>query len=381
MNSNPLVKPLLAGAFAGASGVAALALILVLWLGIGLAWQYAFYSSIPVIRDMALPAVIQDVNRLPSFLWSWRWALFTLALVGAPLAYVDYLGERYPSPIRERLAGVVLLAIVSTAIIAGLLIQIDQSLYGNLALMRNESLPNARELQGAVANLVLIGLVVSLAVAGGIWLYWSWWYKHWRRWMRITAPPPAHTEAMVHPDVWFERRRQRERLRMVAGLTLAGLAALAVGAISGYAAVRTVILSGDIRLAANAPLAETRLSFTRPTRALVIENTFGGGSATVSLLAANDGALVAGPVDVTFAGGRLGFERAELPVSDLPPGDYILRAEGRDGAEGRVGFALLQSDGALVALTAILAGIGVGGALGVAVLLLATMAQRGSGEG
>lgn len=381
MNSNPVVKPLLAGAFAGASGVAALALILVLWLGIGLAWQYAFYSSIPVIRDMALPAVIQDVNRLPSFLWSWRWALLALALVGAPLAYVDYLGERYPSPIRERLAGVVLLAIVSTAIIAGLLIQIDQSLYGNLALMRNESLPNARELQGAVANLVLIGLVVSLAVAGGIWLYWSWWYRHWRRWMRITAPPAAHTESMVHPDVWFERRRQRERLRLGAGLTLAGLVALAVGATSAYAAVRTVILSGDIRLAADAPLAETRLSFTRPTRALVIENTFGGGSAAVSLLAAGDGALVAGPVDVTFAGGRLGSERAELPVSDLPPGDYLLRAEGRDGAEGRVGFALLQSDGALVTLTAILAGIGVGGALGVAVLLLATLAQRGSGEG
>lgn len=379
MNTQPLVRPILAGALAGASGVAALALITVVWLGIGLAWQYAFYSSVPVIKDLALPAVIQDINRVPEFLWSWRWAMLALAFLGVPLAILDHLAQRYSSPLRERLAGIVLLAIVGAAVIAGLLIQTDQSLYADLARMRQESLARTREMQAPVGNVLLIGAVVSLAVAGGIWFYWSWWYTHWRRWMRLETGQVAAPGPDVAPEAWFARRHWRERLQLGAALSLLGSLLLATGAIAGYASARTVIQSGEVWPTAEMPVAEARLALTRPTRALVIENTFGNGTALVTVV--RDGAVVAGPAEVAFIDGQLGFDRIQLPIESVPAGELLVRAETRSGAGGRVGYALLQSDGTLVVLTAILAGIGVGVSCSIAILLLGTIPfQRSSGE-
>jgi len=60
---------------------------------------------------------------------------------------------------------------------------------------------------------------------------------------------------------------------------------------------------------------------TRPTRALVVENTFGTGTAAVTLLSARDRAPVAAPAQLAFKEGILGSQRIDLlgvNKADLP---------------------------------------------------------------
>jgi hypothetical protein len=126
----------------------------------------------------------------------------------------------------------------------------------------------------------------------------------------------------------------------------------------------------------SAPAAAARLAITRPTRALVVENTFGAGTATVTLLSSRDRAPVAAPVQITFEEANLGSQRVELNVADLPSGEYLLTAQLGDGSGGRVGYALLQGYATPVLIAAILAGIGVGATLALAVLAFSGFAEQ-----
>jgi hypothetical protein len=151
----------------------------------------------------------------------------------------------------------------------------------------------------------------------------------------VVAPKDA---LETSPDDWFARRQVRERRQRTILLLFAGSVLFTIAAVSGYEYVRTTIQSGDLSVQQSAPAAAVRLAIVRPTRALVVENTFGTGTAAVTLLSARDHAPVAEPVQLTFEDAKLGSQRVELSVAGLPPGDYLLTAQLGTGAGGLVGL-------------------------------------------
>ena len=102
----------------------------------------------------------------------------------------------------------------------------------------------------------------------------------------------------------------------------------------------------------------------------MVENTFGTGTATVTLLSARDRARVADPVQLAFEDADLGSQRVELNVADLPDGEYLLTAQLGAGTGGRVAYATP------VLIAAILVGIGVGAALALVVLMIGLFAEQ-----
>jgi hypothetical protein len=222
----------------------------------------------------------------------------------------------------------------------------------------------------------MIGIALTLGIGGVLWLYWSWWYTHWRRWMRLDAAVTPKDALETSSDDWFARRQARERRQRTILLLFAGSVLFTIAAVTGYEYVRTTIQSGDLAVQQSAPAAAARLAIVRPMRALVVENTFGAGTATVTLLSARDHAPVAAPVQLDFADSTLGNQRVELSVADLPPGDYLLTAQLGAGTGGRVGFALLQGYPTLVLIAAILVGIGAGAALALVVLTIGVFAEQ-----
>jgi hypothetical protein len=222
----------------------------------------------------------------------------------------------------------------------------------------------------------LIGIALALAIGGALWLYWSWWYSHWRRWMHLDAAAAPKDTLETSSDDWFAKRQTRERQQRMILLLLAGSVLFTIAAIGGYEYVRTTVVSGDLAVQQSAPAAAVRLAIARPTRALVVENTFGTGTATVTLLSSRDRAPVAQPVQLTFEDSNLGSQRVELDVADVPPGEYLLAAQLSAGTGGRVGYALLQGYATPVLIAAILVGVGVGAALALMVLTISSFAEQ-----
>jgi len=366
---------MLAGTLAGASGAIGLMLAVTLGLSIGLLWQYAYYRNIVVLNDRATTTMIEDVGRIPAFLWGSRWILLGMAVIGIPLARMERFAQRYPPPWRNRIPVTALLAIVGAVVISGLLTQTDWTLYSDIHRVEGSSLAGLQELQNSVWYLLMIGIALALAIGGALWLYWSWWYARWRRWMHLDAAAPKDAPETSSDD-WFAQRRAHERQQRIILLLLAGSVLWTIAALGGYDYVRTTIQSGDLTIETVAPAAAVRLAITRPTRALVVENTFGTGTATVTLLSSRDRAPVTAPVQLAFEEGILGSQRVDLNVADLPAGEYLLTAQLGAGNGNRVGYALLQGYATPVLITAILVGIGVGAALALAVLTFSSFAEQ-----
>jgi hypothetical protein len=369
-------KYMLAGTLAGASGAIGLMIAVTLGLSVGLLWQYAYYRNIVVLNDRATTTMIEDVGRIPAFLWGSRWILLGMAVSGIPLARMERFAQRYPPPWRDRITMTALLAVVGAVVISVLLTQTDRSLYSDINRAEGSGLPNLQELQSSIWYLLLIGIALALAIGGALWLYWSWWYARWRRWMRLDAVTPPKDALETSSDDWFAQRQARDRHQRIILLLLAGSVLFTIAALGGYEYVRTTIQSGDLAVEPAAPAAAARLAIERPTRALAVENTFGVGTATVTLLSSRDRAPVAAPVQITFEDANLGSQRVELNVADLPSGEYLLTAQLGDGSGGRVGYALLQGYATPVLIAAILAGIGAGATLALAVLTFGSFAEQ-----
>jgi hypothetical protein len=367
---------MLAGTLAGASGAIGLMIAVTLGLSVGLLWQYAYYRNIVVLNDRATTTMIEDVGRIPAFLWGSRWILLGMAVSGIPLARMERFAQRYPPPWRDRITMTALLAVVGAVVISVLLTQTDRSLYSDINRAEGSGLPNLQELQSSIWYLLLIGIALALAIGGALWLYWSWWYARWRRWMRLDAVTPPKDALETSSDDWFAQRQARDRHQRIILLLLAGSVLFTIAALGGYEYVRTTIQSGDLVVEPVAPAAAARLAIERPTRALAVENTFGVGTATVTLLSSRDRAPVAAPVQITFEDANLGSQRVELNVADLPSGEYLLTAQLGDGSGGRVGYALLQGYATPVLIAAILAGIGAGATLALAVLTFGSFAEQ-----
>jgi len=367
---------MLAGTLAGASGAIGLMIAITLALGVGLLWQYAYFRNIEVLNDRATTTMLEDVGRIPEFLWGSRWILVAMAVSGIPLARMERYAQRYPPPWRNRITANALLAVVGAVVISGLLTRTDRSLYSDITRSEGSGLSNLQELQNSVWYLLMVGIALTLGIGGALWLYWSWWYAHWQRWMRLDAAVAPKDAPETSSDDWFAKRRALERNQRTILLLFAGSVLFTIAAVASYEYVRTTIQSGDLSIEQTAPAAAVRLAITRPARALVVENTFGTGTATVTLLSARDRAQVADPVQLAFEDSDLGRQRVELSVADLPPGEYLLTAQLGAGNGGRVGYALLQGYHTPVLIAAILVGIGAGAALALVVLIIGIFAEQ-----
>jgi hypothetical protein len=159
-------------------------------------------------------------------------------------------------------------------------------------------------------------------------------------------------------------------------LIFAGCVLFSLAAVSGYEYVRTTIQSGELSIEPTAPAAAVRLLIDQPKHTVIVENTIGAGAATVTLLSASDRTQVTDPVQVVFQDADLGSQRAALNVADLPTGEYLLTAQLGQGNGGRIGYALLQGNSTPALFAALLVGIGVGAALGLATLTVSIIAEQ-----
>src|SRR3954453_6232018 len=132
MNQSRSWKYMLAGTLAGASGAIGLMIAVTLGLGIGLIWQYAYFRNIVVLGDRPATTMMEDVGRIPGFLWGSRWFLLAMAVSGIPLARMERFAQRYPPPWRDRLTAIALLAVVGAVVISVLLTLTDRSLYTDI---------------------------------------------------------------------------------------------------------------------------------------------------------------------------------------------------------------------------------------------------------
>jgi hypothetical protein len=194
--------------------------------------------------------------------------------------------------------------------------------------------------------------------------------------MRLDTPTALADAPEQSSDDWFANRQAREKRQRLILVLLAASVLFTAAAVAGYEYVRTTILSGDLSVQPAQPAAAARLTLARPTRALVVENTFGSGTATANLLSARDRAPVAGPAELAFKDGALGVQRVPLSVADLPQGEYLLTAQLGTGAGGRVGYALAQGYSSLVPIAGVLVGVGAGAVLALVVLLLGVIAEQ-----
>jgi hypothetical protein len=140
-------------------------------LGIGLLWQYAYFRNIVVLNDRATTTMIEDVGRIPAFLWGSRWILVAMAVSGIPLARMERFAQRYPPPWRNRITANVLLAVVGAVVISVLLTQTDRTLYSDITQPAGSGLPILQDLQNPVWYLLMVGIALALGIGGTLWLY------------------------------------------------------------------------------------------------------------------------------------------------------------------------------------------------------------------
>lgn len=374
MNQPRPWKFVLAGTLAGLSLILVVMLVFALLLFSVALWQYAFNSQIPVIQQTAWLAVLQDFNRLPGFLWEWRWIALALTVSGALLGLLERFVQRYSAVWRKRIAAAVVFAVIGTIVLVAFLLNVEQSLLS--ANDQSESLATLAQRRSSAWSLVFIGAVPTIGAAGALWLGWSWWYTHWRHWLRldlIAAERPEPVEASA--DLWFAARQAHSRARRLVGLLLLGSVILLVAAVTGYEQVRNTVQSGNLWVEPAAPSSRVRLTFDHSIRNLMLENTYGTGTASVVLVALPDGAPVSAPIPLAFRDSRVSYDRTPVDVAALPNGQYQLNAQLDSGPGGRLSYAFVQSGGWLAFGLAILVGLSASITLALIVLLISTLIQ------
>jgi hypothetical protein len=346
-----------AGVLAGLCVALSFIAALVLMLGVGIAWQYAFTSRIPVLGDVAWMAIEADLARLPSFLLSWAPAVIGLIVLGAMLAGLQRIGSRLPAPWGARLAPISLTLVIGVAVLWLILGNADAELYRVEAT--GETLPSLASRRPATWNLVLIMLPVIFGASGGIWAYWTWWERRWRHWLGIAADSADAEPLDAGSSAWFARRQATARWRQqLVALSVVGAAALTLS-VAGFDAVRTHVTSGELWATPDAPISAASIPIDGARRLMMVENTYGEGRVQ-ALLRDAAGTIVGGPVDVTFVDSAVRFDRSTLPVDVLASGRYRLEVQHLSGRGGRVGFAMVGGNAAPVTMAAIVVGLAAG---------------------
>ena len=374
MRSMPSWKYILAGALAGLclAIMAMLCIIFILYTGVF--WQYLFNSQIPIIQDTAWLAVTQDMSRLPSFLWGWRWIVVATTLSGIILAFLEHLTKGLDTPWRRPVFQMIVFTSIGTIIITQLLIVQSEALrsISNAA----ERIATLAQNQPSIWQNLLLASVAGFALAGVLWMSWNWWYERWCGWLApkkqgyIDAPE-------LSSEQWFVQRKASSKVQRIL-LLLLPLSVLAIfGAATSYDLARPSILSGELWVDANTPQAHVPLTITTSSPSMFVENTFGTGSVEVAVFDSNN-ALQIEPVILTFHDNQVSYERTQLALANLKQASYVLQAQLKQGAGGRVGYALIQGNMQPTLIAALLLGLSTSFMLALMLALLSSRVQAGS---
>ena len=359
-------KYILAGALSGLclTLMAIVCLIFILYTG-GF-WQYLFNSQIPIIQDTAWLGVTQDMSRLPSFLWGWRWIIVTITLSGVVFAALERTTQRLGMAWRKPVFQIIVFSIIGTLIITQLLItQADASRSISNAAERIATLSQS---QPSIWQNLLLASVAGLALAGILWMSWSWWYVRWCRW--LTPKKQGYVDAPEQSsEQWFAQRKEYSKVQRLL-LILVPISILAVyGAAISYDLTRPSILSGELWVDTSTPQVSVPLQMTTAAPNVFVENTFGTGSVEIGIFdAANH--LQTEPVTLTFRDSQVSYERTQLALPKLAQDTYNLRVQLQQGPGGRVGYALIQGDNQSRTLAAVLLGLSTSLMLALVIALL-----------
>ncbi|MFL5806243.1 MAG: hypothetical protein ACJ8CR_31495 [Roseiflexaceae bacterium] len=400
---------LLAGFLSGASGLVALLLLLALLLMIGALWPLLFdiasgmRGKLPFWQTVG-QAVAQSLGDLPVFLWSARWGVLALGLLGLLLAFIDSRALRIERPWRHWLSLVVLLGMVGTLVFA-----LQYANRENLLawLAGQPSLVSLREsaLVSDLAALVL-GAVITLPATYVLWSLWQWWYIRWTRWLRLEqrSAPPVDAPATSDDDWRAYQARLHQIKRGVAEdraaeavevqsapldtwlmrrllLLLAVMVIALLGAVRLYDSSGSQLATDDLWISATSPEDLATLRSTRPLRQLIATGISGEGLVDITFGSDQGTAPLRQAIVMRLIGAGANYPSAMIDLVGLEPGRYWVKASLREGGGGQVRYTLLQGGGTLAQVAAWLIGLAAGSALALVLLVaLEALTLRGWGQ-
>jgi hypothetical protein len=400
-----LGRQLAAGALSGASQVVGILLFVAVLLFVGtlgpllynissgLRGQIAFW---PAIGDL----LVQSFGRLPSFIWTARWAIVGMAGLGLLLSLVESQALRLDRPWRSQLGMLVTLGIVGTIVFA---LQ-----YSNREILLSwlAGQPFLLTLQNdfllSDTTSLLIGLFLALVGTYIIWGLWRWWYVRWSRWVGLKQVERAVPEPAAPAENWQAEQARLHRSKRglpneeVAAtsskieptrshrlfwifLALVAVAtAMLLSALWVYNLFGSQLSGGDLFVSAQSPEARGNLAVDRTPRQAFIFSINGQGSVDITLggdQQAGSSRRIDG-MRLTDLGTRP--EPAIIPMDGLAIGRYPLTVHLRDGSGGQIRYILLQGGGTWAQVAAWLIGLVAGIWLVLATLaLLEFLTARG----
>jgi hypothetical protein len=402
-------RRLIAGFLAGASGVGAILLFVALLLMIGAFWPLfsdiasGLRGNLPLSTTLGR-ALADSLGNLPAFLWSGRWGVLVLGLLGLLLAFIDSWALRIERPWRHLLSLVVLLGMIGALVFA---LQ-----YANrenvLAWLAGQPYLMSLREDALVSDLaaLLIGAMIALPATYITWALWQWWYIRWMRWLRLeqgSATPMA--EPAPPPDDWRVyqvRLHQTKRgvsedqvveapgpeptlanarmLRLLLVL-LAGSALALLGAVRLYDSSGSQLASGDLWVSAASPEDLATIGFTRPPRQMIAAGISGEGLVDITFGSAQGTAPLYQAIEMRLVGAGANYPSSTVDLAGQEPGRYWLKASLREGRGGQLRYMLLQGGGTLAQVAAWLIGLAAGIVLAVGLLAaLEALALHGWGR-
>src|SRR5262245_40705677 len=145
----------------------------------------------------------ESLGNLPVFLWSARWGILGMALLGLLLAFIDSRALRIERPWRHLLSLAVLLGMIG-ALVFALQYANRENVLSWLA--GQPSLVSLRD-SALVSNVaaLIIGALIAAAATYVIWALWQWWYIRWTRWLKLEQNlGTAMAESDTPADDWRE---------------------------------------------------------------------------------------------------------------------------------------------------------------------------------
>lgn len=384
---NVPVRWLAAGFLAGASlPVGLLAIFVGLLFGfnvvnllrallVGDQGQVAFWPALWLVFAGTL-------GQLPGYLWTTRWILLGLGLLGSLLAIVRRHQGRIGRPWRAHTG----LAVTVWGVVTGIIASIEG--YRRLLHAAVADRPGLTDdldiLLAPLETQILAGTVLALLLSWWFRVGWRWSYRRWIRLLhgdrpnsgyhrgptaapeirgpsRTDTAPPGQAQGWKGDEADCRGRRGEGRpLTVPVLLGLVVTALLAYGSLLGYDMVASNLSSGAIYVAPDSPRGASALAFGLEPSRLILSNRAGSGVVDVTLRDSGGRALreVRG---VRLVGSPSRFTRRDMDVRELGRGNYRLDVTLRERGGGLVRYAALSHGGS----AAWLASVALGTAMGV----------------
>ena len=399
-------RRLAAGFLAGASGVVALLLFLVLLLFVSGFWPLIINIASGIRGNLSFwetvgQAMAESLGNLPSYFWSARWGILGLGLLGLLLAFVDSLAARIARPWRRLVSLIALVGLVGTFVFA-LQYANRETLLSWLAEQPQLMSLQDNALVSDVGSLI-IGVLIAIPAAYVIWALWQWWDIRWRRWLGARQYPSTATEEPTTASgEWLAEQQRLHRIKRggapearmetapvaqaapegqllrLLGILLAAATVALIASVWLYNQSGSLVGGKDLFVSAQSPEAAVGLQFLREPRQVIVVGISGEGQADVALGSAQQPQQPLKTVALQIAGARDGAPSAALDMRGMQPGNYWLRVDLRAGDNGQVRYTTLQGGGIWAQVAAWAIGLAGGAWLVLAALIVCDLlAARG----